>query len=364
MKENKTTHAKKQTKPEAKPKASAIKLGLDLSADAIVVVRQVDGATPQPAQSFGWEAFLKWVPGQSALARKVHSCYEAGPFGYGLHRKLEALGIENVVIRAVNLDAEHKGVKSDAIDARELCLRLDRYVGGNAKACSVVRVPSPEQELARSESRQREQVMVHRKRWEAQGRSLLLYYGHRARGRWWWGALWEKLRERLSAELLPLVESIQEETLRLWERERERTAALEASEEREPLPVGFGRLTSELLRREMLDWEGFANRRQVGSMTGLCPGVSESGNTRRERPVTKCGRPRVRAALIELAWRLTRFQPDYPPVRQFHRRCPQRHSAGTRKKAIVALARKTAIDWWRMSTGRCTAEALGLRMPK
>jgi transposase len=30
--------------------------------------------------------------------------------------------------------------------------------------------------------------------------------------------------------------------------------------------------------------------------------------------VTKHGNPRLRAALVELAWRMVRFQPGYPPV--------------------------------------------------
>jgi hypothetical protein len=32
--------------------------------------------------------------------------------------------------------------------------------------------------------------------------------------------------------------------------------------------------------------------------------------------VTKRGNPRVRAALAECAWRMVRFQPQYPPVQR------------------------------------------------
>jgi len=32
-----------------------------------------------------------------------------------------------------------------------------------------------------------------------------------------------------------------------------------------------------------------------------------------------------------------------------------------RKKAIVAVARQLAVDLWRIHTGRCSAEQLGLR---
>ena len=59
-----------------------IKLGLDVHADWIVVVRVPDQSGPQPAQKFTPQKFLEWVKGQLALSDDVHSCYEAGPFGY------------------------------------------------------------------------------------------------------------------------------------------------------------------------------------------------------------------------------------------------------------------------------------------
>jgi len=361
MKKNKTTtHTKKQDKTQTEKKARQIKLGLDVHAQWIVVVRQVDGATPQPAQQYGWGDFLRFATKQLTLAEEVYSCYEAGPFGYGLHRQLEAIGIKNVVIRPMKLDPENRGVKTDRTDALELCAKLDRYVAGNSKALSVIRVPSEEQELARSWSRQREQIQEHRKRWEAQGRSLLLYYGIRGCGQWWRGLQWLNLQKQLSSALTELVRPIQQETLRLFELEIQRTREL--SDPDKPRPIGYGALTQEVLTREMQDWQGFRNRRQVGSITGLCPGVSASGNYRREGSVTKRGRRRVRTALIELAWRLTRFQPDYQPVKEFHHRCRASSSKAVRKKAIVALARKIAIDWWRMATGICTAKDLKLRM--
>ena len=33
-----------------------------------------------------------------------------------------------------------------------------------------------------------------------------------------------------------------------------------------------------------------------------------------------------------------------------------------RKKIIVAMARGFAVDWWRVRTGRCRADALGLKL--
>ena len=75
-------------------------------------------------------------------------------------------------------------------------------------------------------------------------------------------------------------------------------------------PRGLGLMTSVVIDREIGNWHRFVNRRQVGSYTGLCSGEYSSGQTRLQTCVTKHGNPRLRAALVELAWRLVRFQPE------------------------------------------------------
>jgi transposase len=78
--------------------------------------------------------------------------------------------------------------------------------------------------------------------------------------------------------------------------------------------------------------------------------------------VTKHGNPRLRAALVELAWRMVRFQPSYNAVVKWRRILSKGALAtgAARKKAIVAVARQLAIDLWRMRTGRVAPEQLGL----
>src|SRR5258708_24270340 len=100
---NKTnkTEAPKQVRVETEGtvKAKHIKLGIDVHLDRYVVVRLIDRGTPQPPQRFGPPEFLLWVAKQITLAQKVFTCYEAGPFGYSLHRKLEKLEATNYVVR-------------------------------------------------------------------------------------------------------------------------------------------------------------------------------------------------------------------------------------------------------------------------
>jgi len=79
-------------------------------------------------------------------------------------------------------------------------------------------------------------------------------------------------------------------------------------------PRGLGKMTSVIIDREIGDWRRFNNRRQIASYTGLCPGEYSSGQSRLQGCVTKHGNPRLRAALVELAWRMVRFQPNYRAV--------------------------------------------------
>src|SRR5262249_5884028 len=151
---NTNTHEKKETKTGTK--FTQIKMGVDVHADSYRVVRQIEGATPQPAQKMTPEKFLEFARKQMELGQEVYCCYEAGPFGYGLHRKLEQMKIKNVVVRPQNWDEFGKRVKTDKTDALALVQRLDRYVQGNTKALAVVRVPTEEEEQQRAVTRHRE----------------------------------------------------------------------------------------------------------------------------------------------------------------------------------------------------------------
>jgi hypothetical protein len=59
-----------------------------------------------------------------------------------------------------------------------------------------------------------------------------------------------------------------------------------------------------------------------------------------------------------MVWRLLRWQPDYPPIKKLRTMVSKR----AKRRLVVAVARRLAIDLWRWSTGRATPEALGLRM--
>src|SRR6266576_27137 len=61
---------------------AVIKLGIDVHQDFYVVVKQVGGSNPKPAQRFEKEAFLHWAAKLKSKTREVHAVYEACGFGF------------------------------------------------------------------------------------------------------------------------------------------------------------------------------------------------------------------------------------------------------------------------------------------
>jgi transposase len=232
-------------------------------------------------------------------------------------------------------------------------LNLDRYLRGNVRAMSVVRVPSPAEEQRRALSRQREQLRRERQRLAAQGRSLCLTQGIRLRGSWWkvqltlpdWLAqrlsVWRQLIVAVEGQLAALTQQVE---------------AL-APKSR---PKGLGPLTLGMLSAELCDWSRFRNRKQIGSYTGLCGGVSSSGQSHCDLSITKAGNARVRWLLVELAWRMVLYQPQCRAVQRWrHVLLNPQAALRQRKRALIALARQLAVDIWRWQTGKVTPEQLG-----
>ena len=338
----------------------AIKLGIDVHQDFYVVVEQVGGSNPKPPQRFQKEAFLHWAARlKQKSGAQVHGVYEACGFGFSLQRKLSALSIKCYVVCPQKLDEQNRRVKTDGLDAKALCLKLDRFVQGNRAALAIVRVPTEAEEQLRAIHRQREQLVKARKQLEAQGRSLLVNHGLEPVQNWWKPRTFAALQ--VSDWMKELLQNSQSILLGLQEKIAALTVQLQSAAAPNQ-PRGLGKMTSVIIDREIGDWHRFHNRRQIASYTGLCPGEYSSGNTRLQSCVTKHGNPRLRAALVELAWRLVRFQPDYHPVRKWRQILAKGAltTGAARKKAIVAVARQLAVDLWRIKTGRLRAEELGL----
>src|SRR6266849_269939 len=289
-----------------------IKLGIDVHQEFYVVVMQEGGSNPKPPQRFAKGAFLYWAAKlKQKSGAEIYAVYEACGFGFSLQRQLSALAIQCYVVCPQKLDEANKRVKTDGLDAKALCLRLDRFVQGNGDALALVRVPTEEEERSRAIHRQREQLVGARKRLEAQGRSLIVNHGLEPVQNWWKPRTFAALpvpqwMKELLANSQPILVALQQKIAAM-------TVQLQSAASPEQ-PRGLGKMTSVIIDREIGDWNRLNNRRQIASYTGLCPGEYSSGNTRLQSCVTKHGNPRLRAALVELAWRLVRFQPHYKPV--------------------------------------------------
>jgi len=335
-----------------------IKLGLDVHSTQITVCRQEGGCLPQPSQKMSWDRTLNWIKELRSSGAEVHSCYEAGPCGYGLHRSLIKMRVANIVVAPQRWDERGKRVKTDKRDARELADRLDRYLRGNANAFSVVRVPSEEEEQRRSMVRQRGSILKERNRCVLRGRGLLLTQGFRAPTGWWKPRGWILFSAMLPSWLREQVGFWQAKAVSFETEVVVMTKKVEQLSKGQEIPKGIGALTAAQLESEIMDWHRFNNRRQIASFTGLCPSENSSGTKRKQGSISKHGNPRVRCHLVEAAWRLVIWQPEYHPIRKLKEASGSR----IRKRAIVAVARRLAIDLWRIKTGQCSAQKLGLKM--
>jgi transposase len=355
---NKTTNLRKLITRLLETKAEVFKLGMDVHARDVVVCVQMDGAVPLRPQKLTAAEVISLVAALVGGGRQVFCCYEAGPCGYTLHRELQRAGATSYVVVARSL-RDGRNQKTDKLDAMALTDALDRYVRGNKRAFSPITVPSEEEENRREEGRLRDQLKASRHQWEARGRSLLLFKGHHVTGAWWTPRRWEKLKPNLSAWLVRELEVMRTVLATLDREEKLRRAALEG-EAPANLPKAFGALTWVLLAREICHWGRFRNRRQVSSFSGLCPGVYQTGGSKRDGQINRCGNGRVRALLIELVWRLVRWQPDYPPIRALVAGVAR---GAARRKCAVAAARRLAVDLWRLATHQTTPEKLRLIVP-
>jgi transposase len=224
---------------------------------------------------------------------------------------------------------------------------------------SLVRIPSPQEEERRARGRLGEQLRRELGRIQAMGGSLLLNWEMPVHGRWWAELSQPGLIKAVPAWVItqleswkPIAEAIEKQLGKI-------EAELRAAAARK-LIHGEGELTDERLARELIDPQRFRNSRQVANYFGLCPSESTSDQRRGLGALTKHGNPRLRRLLVEMAWRISRFQPNYRGLRRWGALLADRKvSVAARKKAIVALARQLAVDLWRIATGRVQAQELG-----
>jgi transposase len=308
----------------------------------------------------------------AALGREpaVVSCYEAGYDGFWLHRWLTAAGIANLVIDPASLavDRRARRAKTDRIDGEQMVRALLAHRRGEPRVLSVVRVPSPAQEDARRQARERERLVkertAHLNRIKALLRTLGLAAGQPKGAHW---PAW--LARQRDWQGRPVPPGLRDELLRQHARLRllcEQIAALSS----QPAPCeihktaaqlerlkGIGPVIASTLAGELF-WKDFKNRRELAGYLGLAPSPWRSGRVDHDQGISKAGNRRARHVAVELAWLWLRHQPQSALSHWFHHRVGDQRGR-MRRIAIVALARKLLIALWRfLTTGLVPTDAV------
>jgi transposase len=299
---------------------------------------------------------------------RICVAYEAGRDGFWLARWLRGRDIECHVIHptSVSVSREHRRAKSDRLDIGLLKRSFLGWLRGEKKHCSMAAVPTREEEDGKRPLRERERLVSEATRLVNRMKGLLALHGIakfdvRAT------TAPQQLRAVLTAEGELLPPNTLAELLRAHERLQQIQAQIDAIESAQrqrlrdnpeaglhPMILllagvyGVGLGTAELLVREALA-RPLRDRRAVARYAGATGAPDESGSKRREQGLAKAGNARVRRALIQLAWRFLRHQPD-SALAQWFRQRTQDGRRTTRKTMIVALARKLLIALWELVT--------------
>jgi transposase len=110
-------------------------------------------------------------------------CFEAGRDGFWLYRLLTAHGVAAYVLEPTSILVNRRArrAKTDRLDAEGMLRVLATWLSGDRKVCSMVRVPTPEEEDAKRPHREREHLVQERLRIENRMEALLFTQGIRGR---------------------------------------------------------------------------------------------------------------------------------------------------------------------------------------
>ncbi len=354
---------------------SLVYVGLDVHKDSIVIAVAREGR--EAAEN--WKTITNdGVRLRKALKMLVKNgeslkvCYEAGPTGFGLCRRLQEAGIDCLVV-APSLVPGKPGdrVKTDRRDARKLAHFL------RSGDLTEVYVPDEAVEAIRDLERARDDAKCAERVARHQLSKFLLRHD-----RHWEGTTWTVRHRdwiRTQKFAYPAQQRVLEDYLKtvedLAERVKRLTAQVEELVEETTLaPLvkalqafrGVSVVSAVTIAAEAGDLRRFATARQFMSYVGLVPSEDSSGKRRRQGAITRCGNGYLRRIIVEAAWHYRhlplmskelrrRNQGLAPGVQRIaweaQKRLNQRlyhlmHAGKSVQKAITALARELAGFIW------------------
>ncbi len=287
---------------------------------------------------------------QAYLMNRYPDCeitviYEAGFQGFWLHDLLEEDGVKCIVTPPNKVtQAKDDRVKTDKRDARRLAQNLEN---GDYVSCHV---PDRERREDRQISRTLSQVQKDIKATKNRIRRFLDYHGLNGglRPGAWYDSDYRKLHNfelprllrvslnmylRLLEEQLSIKKELLKELRALCEKERYKVGVVT----KKSCP-GIGWLTAIRLTLEWGDMARFRTGKHIASYTGLTSREYSTGEMVRRGRITGQSSEFVRSWLIECAWRAVRKDPVL-----FNKFKAVWCNSGSKKKAIVAVARKLAV---------------------
>ena len=353
---------------------STLVVVIEMSKSSWLVAGMIPGVDRQPVKKLepdpdALQRLLeRWRAEATKAGRKIQRItlgYEAGRDGFWLARWLQARGIEVHVFHStsVAVSREHRRAKTDRLDAAMLMRVFLGWLRGERGHCSMVAIPTLEQEDAKRPSRERENLVGEQTRIVNRMKAALVRLGIRG-----FKPELRKAPQRLTTLRTPegttippnMLDEIRRDMTRLavvreqidrieqTRLERLQKAPAEGSNAMVSLlarVIGVGIETADLLVQEVLS-RNLRDRRAIARYAGLTGSPDESGSKRREKGLAKSGNARLRRSLIQLAWRFLRFQKD-SALAQWYR---ARTEIARKTTMIVALARKLLIALWRMVT--------------
>ena len=241
-------------------------------------------------------------------------------------------------------------------------------IGGSERerrVCSMVVVPSPEEEDRRRVSRERRTLIRERIEHVNRIKGLLAtqgIFGYEPMRKSFRNCVeglqtveGQPLPSHLKAEISRELDRIDLVLRQVAAVEAERDALVKTDSLDAAAPAallmklkGIGPEFAAVLWLEGL-FRNFANRRQLAAYAGLAPSPWQSGRVDREQGISKSGNPRLRTTMVELAWLWLRYQPESALSCWFRERGGSERGR-IRQILTVALARKLLVALWRYAT--------------
>jgi transposase len=216
-----------------------------------------------------------------------------------------AQGVDTHVLEPISIliNRRARRAKTDRLDAVGMLRVLAAFLRGDRQSCSMVRVPTPDEEDAKRTHRERESLVQERVRIENRIEALLFTQGIRKRPslRSWDRDLavlrtgdgrvlpihlrseLDRLRRRfvMTLELIREVESERDEAAEATPQDQtcRKMAALGRIR-------GVGDNFAAVLTREVF-YRSFDNRRQIASYVGITPMPYQSGSMDRDRRISR-----------------------------------------------------------------------------